>query len=158
MKIREDETESAKHGCKRYLAWMKLVWKMKSIYLSALVHIYDIGTDVGIIVDWGGQMLDEREWERTDGESGKDVRGLDMTGLFCSSVVAFLLYRFISAGFVYEFTGKFGRACIQFLDLEIYNAIYITHKLGRDEAGNLQRWLQKFEAIFESAPQSLLSF
>eukprot|EP01083_Nonionella_stella_P005845 16873_1 len=39
--------------CRRLLSWMKLVWKMKSIYLSALVHIYDIGTDVGIIVDWG---------------------------------------------------------------------------------------------------------
>eukprot|EP01084_Bolivina_argentea_P150833 263354_1 len=150
MKIRESETESYKHHkCKRILNWMKLVWKMKSIYLSAIVHIYDIGTDVGIIVDWGGQMIDERT-------NKVDVRGLNMTGLFCGSIVAFFLYRFVSAGFVYEFTGKFGRACIQFLDFEIYNAIYITHKLGRDEAGNLQRWLQKFEAIFESAPQSLL--
>merc|ERR1712173_96849 len=91
-----------------------------------------------------------------NGGPEKDVRGLNMMGLFATSIVAFFLYRFISAGFVYEFTGKLSRACIQFLDLEIYNAIYITHKLGRDEAGNLQRWLQKFEAIFESAPQSLL--
>eukprot|EP01084_Bolivina_argentea_P099215 178347_1 len=145
------QTVHKKHSCRRYLQWIKLVWKMKSIYLSALVHIYDIATDVGIIVDWGIQAFDEK-----NGGPKENVRGLNMMGLFLSSIVAFFLYRFISAGFVFEFTGKFKRACIQFFDLEIYNAIYITHKLGRDEAGNLQRWLQKFEAIFESAPQSLL--
>eukprot|EP01083_Nonionella_stella_P318673 1165992_1 len=140
-----------KGGCKLILSWMKLVWKMKSIYLSALVHIYDIGTDVGIIVDWG--LLANREFL---GGPKDNVRGLDMRGLFGGSLLAFFLYRFISAGFVYQFTGKFSRACLQWFDLEIYRAIYITHKLGRDEAGNLQRWLQKFEAIFESAPQALL--
>eukprot|EP01083_Nonionella_stella_P318674 1165999_1 len=144
-----------KGGCKLILSWMKLVWKMKSIYLSALVHIYDIATDVGIIVDWGTQMQRENYGE-IHGDPEYNVRGLDMGGLFAGSLLAFFLYRFISAGFVYQFTGKFGRACIQWLDLEIYRAIYITHKLERDEAGNLQRWLQKFEAIFESAPQSLL--
>eukprot|EP01083_Nonionella_stella_P108949 317216_1 len=142
-----------KGGCKLILSWMKLVWKMKSIYLSALVHIYDIATDVGIIVDWGTQMQREND---NPVLSKHNVRGLNMGGLFAGSLLAFFLYRFISAGFVYQFTGKFGRACIQWLDLEIYRAIYITHKLERDEAGNLQRWLQKFEAIFESAPQSLL--
>eukprot|EP01083_Nonionella_stella_P211720 765192_1 len=140
-------------GCKRYTSWLSTVWKMKGIYLSALVHIYDIATDIGIIVNWGYQAFAEDQ-----GQTGTktDVRGINMMGLWASSMVAFLLYRFISAGFVYEFTGKLGRAFVQFLDLEIYRAIYITHTLGREEAGNLQRWLQKFEAIFESALQSLL--
>eukprot|EP01084_Bolivina_argentea_P067013 122137_1 len=154
MKEKLDITEDTVHqSCwRRYLMWFKLVYRMKSIYFSALVHIYDIATDVGIIVDWGAQMIKEN---RADHPSD-DVRDVNMTGLFTTAVVAFFLYRFVSAGFVYEFTGKFGRACVQWLDLEIYHAIYITHKLGRDEAGNLQRWLQKFEAIFESAPQALL--
>eukprot|EP01083_Nonionella_stella_P176857 619998_1 len=145
---RRDDYKDLK-GCKRYTSWLSTVWKMKGIYLSALVHIYDIATDIGIIVNWGYQAFAE-ENDKTD------VRGINMMGLWASSMVAFLLYRFISAGFVYEFTGKLGRACVQFLDLEIYRAIYITHTLGREEAGNLQRWLQKFEAIFESALQSLL--
>eukprot|EP01083_Nonionella_stella_P067852 179746_1 len=128
---------------KKFTSFVSLVWKMKSIYLSAFVHIYDIGTDVGIIVQWMGDAIKE---ERNKDEH--NVRGIDMMALFISSIGVFMLYRFVSAGFVYEFTGKWKRACIQFLDLEIYHAIYITHKLGREEAGNLQRWLQKFEAIF----------
>eukprot|EP01083_Nonionella_stella_P108948 317209_1 len=154
MKEKLDITEDTVHqSCwRRYLMWFKLVYRMKSIYFSALVHIYDIATDVGIIVDWGAQMIKENRGDHPS----DDVRDVNMTGLFTTAVVAFFLYRFVSAGFVYEFTGKFGRACVQWLDLEIYHAIYITHKLGRDEAGNLQRWLQKFEAIFESAPQALL--
>ncbi len=70
---------------------------MKSIYLSALVHIYDIGTDIGIIVDWGTQAFAER----ADPDK-HDVRELNMMGLFAASVFAFMLYRFISASFVYE--------------------------------------------------------
>merc|ERR1712228_943758 len=115
-------------------------------------HIYDIGTDVAVILDWGDQAF--KEDNDTDNEF--NVRGLNMMGLFAAALVAFFLYRFISSFFVWEFTGKLNRALIQFFDLEIYHAIYITHCLNRDEAGNLQRWLQKFEAIFESAPQSLL--
>eukprot|EP01083_Nonionella_stella_P006082 17599_1 len=111
------EKRACKQLCKRFAAWMSLVWKMKSIYLSALVHIYDIGTDVGIIVDWGTQMNKE-----IHGGPEHDVRGLDMRGLFGGAILAFFLYRFISAGFVYQFTGKFKRALIQWFDLEIYRA------------------------------------
>ena len=149
----EQTEENRLKPIQRITRWMSLVWRMKSIYLSALVHIYDIGTDVGIIVQWGYLAFDELE-----DKDQNNVRGVDMMGLFLGSLLFFWLYRVISAGFVYEFTGKFGRAFTQFWDLEIYHAIYITHKLGRDEAGNLQRWLQKFEAIFESAPQALYVF
>ena len=102
------------------------------------------------MVEWGGLALDE-----LDDKQGNNIRGVQMEALFLLALFVFFLYRFVSAYFVWEFTGKKKRAFVQFLDLEIYRAIYITHKLGRDEAGNLQRWLQKFEAIFESAPQSL---
>eukprot|EP01083_Nonionella_stella_P018121 50662_1 len=138
QKTKEEEKKCC--NCKIFRSWITTVWKMKSIYLSALVHIYDIGTDVGIIVDWGLQMNQEN-----NGGPKHDVRGIDMEGLFAASILAFFLYRFISAYFVYEFTGKLSRACIQWFDLEIYRAIYITHTLEREEAGNLQRWLQKFE-------------
>eukprot|EP01083_Nonionella_stella_P148545 470394_1 len=150
LKDKERTDAEKMHGVKKFTSWISLVWRMKSIYLSALVHIYDVCTDVGIMVQWMGLAIEE-----TRNKKANNVRGLDMMALVIASFVAFFLYRFVSAGFVYEFTGKWQRACIQFLDLEIYNAIYITHNLGREEAGNLQRWLQKFEAIFESAPQSL---
>ena len=45
VKILESQEEQRKKKtCSRITRWMSLVWKMKSIYLSALVHIYDIGT------------------------------------------------------------------------------------------------------------------
>ena len=37
-------TVSKRKRVTRLAQWLKLVWKMKSIYLSALVHIYDIAT------------------------------------------------------------------------------------------------------------------
>eukprot|EP01083_Nonionella_stella_P161625 529675_1 len=84
----EDKTKGKCHcHCGRIFAWMKLVWTMKTIYLSALVHIYDIGTDVGIIVDWGLQMNRE-----VHGGPEDDVRGLDMRGLFGGAILAFFLY------------------------------------------------------------------
>eukprot|EP01084_Bolivina_argentea_P216577 367893_1 len=138
-------------GTKRIYWWLKTLWILKKIYLTSLLHIFDVATDVGIIVDWGYQAFAEK-----NGGDNKNLGELDMMVMFLCSLVAWFLYRFISAGFVYEFTGKFKRAFIQFLDLEIYNAIYITHKLGREEAGNLQRLVAKFEATFEAAPMALL--
>ena len=87
------------------------------------------------------------ELARKESEQGDlgNVRGVEMGVLFGCAAFVFFLYRFISAYFVWEFTGKWRRSFVQFLDLEIYRAIYIAHTLGRDEAGNLQRWLQKFE-------------
>ena len=69
------------------------------------------------MVDWGQQARSEEKGDEYN------VRGVDMRALFAASIFAFFLYRFISAYFVYEFTGKKKRAFVQFLDLEIYRAI-----------------------------------
>ena len=90
-----------------------------------------------------------------DASDANNVRGLNMYGLFITSVFFFFLYRFVSAYYVWEFTGKLSRGMVQFLDLEILRVIYTSHISGRDEPGALQRWIQKNEAIYESAPQSL---
>ena len=42
--------------------------------------------------------------------------------------------------------------------IDIVYTIHIAHKLKLPEPTKLQRWLQKFEATFESAPQCLLHF
>ena len=147
MEIEETENSGK---CKRFRRWIKLVWKMKSMYLSGLVHIYDIATDVGVIIDWGQQAFAERRG------GAHDVRGVNMMAFFVTSIVVFCLYRLVSAVFVYEFSGKFTRCCMQcFGDLEIYRAIYVSHKLKKQEPGNLQRLLQKLEVLFESTPQAL---
>eukprot|EP01084_Bolivina_argentea_P043987 80990_1 len=123
---------------KRSISLISLFWKMKNIYINSLLHMCDIGTHLGILVYWGIQTVEER-----NGGDDKNVRGVNMMGLFVSSLVVFLLY-------------SLKRAYVQFLDLEIYNAIYVTHKLYREEEGTVQRWLQKTEAIFQSAPMALL--
>ena len=79
-----------------------------------------------------------------------------MRGMALGVLVAFLLYRFVSSYLVFKHTKKITRLFTQFLDLDLYYTIFIAHHLGRTEVCNLQRWLQKLEAIFESSPQSIL--
>ena len=66
------------------------------------------------------------------------------------------MYRFISCWLVYRRTGEWYRFFSQFFDLDFLRAIYISHKLKRDQISDLQSWFQKLEAIFESSPQAVL--
>ena len=79
-----------------------------------------------------------------------------MLGLSISALLAFSLYRFISSYLIFKYTKDWKRIFTQLLDLDIFKTIYIAHYLERDCVCDLQRWLQKLEAIFESAPQALL--
>ena len=46
--------------------------------------------------------------------------------------------------------------CIQFLDLDILWATCISHQMDQPEFCQIQRWLRKFEAIFESSAMVML--
>ena len=120
-----------------------------------LLHIYDISTDIGVILEW--YLLAYQQFNLKEDWALYDVYAhLNMTVLFIAALVALNLYRFISSFLLYIYTKKWCRFFSQFFDLEIFRIIYINHRLHRVEPGNLHRFLSKIEAIFESSPQSVL--
>ena len=134
------------------IPWFMLIWNMKTLYLTSLIHIYDIATDIGILIEWG--HLSYLQFNKSDNMI--DVGNLNMFELFIWSVIAFLLYRIISAFLIFKYTKSYYRFFLQLMDLEIYRCIRISHLLQKNKAGSLQRWLLKYEAIFESSPQAVL--
>src|SRR5690606_10563538 len=113
-------------------------------------------TDIAVIINWVKQAIKQQKIKysrssNNDNNYRKQVNPhLDMVGMATSAIIAFLLYRIISAIFVYQYTKKWYRALSQLADLDILFTVFIAHKLEREEPTNLQRWLQKYEAIFES--------
>ena len=154
-KSKESVSGEKKKGCWHYFKrWAMYTWTIRSMYAAAAVHIYDISTDIGVMLEWwllSYQQRNKENWALTE-----VYAELDMTVLFVAALVAFNIYRLISSFLLYIYTKKCARFFSQFFDLEIFRIIYINHQLHRTEPGNLHRFLSKIEAIFESSPQSVL--
>ena len=80
--------------CDKILNWLKLVYKLKNIYVSGLIHIFDVATDLIIMLEW---------YKLAKSPNNKNSK-LNMWGLFISSIFAFSLYRIISSYLVYKYS------------------------------------------------------
>eukprot|EP01084_Bolivina_argentea_P177511 306948_1 len=136
------------------IPWFLLVWNMKTLYFTSLIHIYDIATDIGILIEWA--ELSYLQHIKHKSTQSLNLGNLNMFELFICAFFAFWLYRIITAFLIFNYTKSYKRFFLQLMDLEIYRCIKISHLLGKNKAGSLQRWLLKYEAIFESAPQAVL--
>ena len=54
------------------------------------------------------------------------------------------------------FTNDYWATLRQFADLEIFVALFNSHRLGRDKPGNVQRYIQSMESVYESSIQSVI--
>ena len=104
-----------------------------------MVHFYDFITDVLVLNTWFNQ--------RNDPNITKNV---NIIGLFIGGILTIIVYRIVSCYLIYYYTQDWKRIIIQLLDLEILRTTYISHITHSEEMCNLQHWLQKLEAIFES--------
>ena len=155
-KRKESHGQLKQKGCWHYFKrWAMYTWTIRSMYAAAAVHIYDISTDIGVILEWY-LLAYQQQTLGEDWALYEVYKELNMTVLFIAALVALNVYRFISSFLLYNYTKKCARFFSQFFDLEIFRIIYINHKLKRTEPGNLHRFLSKIEAIFESSPQSVL--
>ena len=84
--------------------------------------------------------------------------GVNTGAYFASAIFAFSFYRLISTAAIYSFTNAFWPSFRQLCDLEIFVALFNSHRLGRDTPGNVQRYIQSLEAVFESSIQSVIQF
>ena len=88
-----------------------------------------------------------------------------MWKIFLYSVASMVLYRVIAAIKMWQITRigastatRVRRVVLQLFDLELYEILYLSHTVGLKGSSAPQRLLQVLEAIFEAAPQVILSF
>ena len=72
---------------------------------------------------------------------------------FIGNLVFLITYRVASSVGLYLDFGLKGRAVLQFLfDTEIFRCIYLNYVFDNLRSGNAQRYIQTYEAVFESTP------
>eukprot|EP01083_Nonionella_stella_P170556 580666_1 len=135
-------------------AWGKSLWHKKKIYGELLPHFFDQATDFGVVYEFGQYYAEDQR----DENSGKEVtRGVNTQYLFYISIAIIVVHRIVSSVAVYNLTHKPKYALYQFLDVLMIRCVYTNYKLDTNQPSNAQRYLQTMEAIFESAPQILIS-
>eukprot|EP01084_Bolivina_argentea_P259444 437760_1 len=65
--------------------WFKIVWKMRSVYCAFVVHVFDVLTDVLVIIEW---------WNLE--QSGTDIPNIDPKTMALCGIVVLLFHKFIS--------------------------------------------------------------
>ena len=135
---------------KKFLKYLpKEIWAKKRCYLPSITHIIDQTTDIAVIIEFGKIYIYEKE-------NNIDCPLINGLYLFSMSLFMFLLYRFVSAAWVYNETKSIFDTLLQLLDLKLYHALYINFLINKDVPSNPQRYLQILEASLESFPQTII--
>eukprot|EP01083_Nonionella_stella_P057275 150408_1 len=134
--------------CKLIKAWVISLWHKKKIYGELIPHFFDQATDFGVVYEFASLYYDK------DNEINTRV---NTYYLFLLSISIILGHRVVSAVAVYNLTHNPMYSFYQLLDVLMIQCIYTNYKLGTNQPSNAQRYLQTMEAIFEAAPQILIS-
>ena len=102
-------------------SWLKLylktVWQMRSVYGSFFVHLFDMFTDLLIIVEW--LQLEA---------NGKDtVPNIDARTMAYNAIGVLLLHKIVSVFVFWTKERNIHRCILQFFDLLVFQEIYLTH-------------------------------
>eukprot|EP01083_Nonionella_stella_P076149 207352_1 len=89
-------------------------------------------------------------------KTSNDCGGLNMWDLFGLSIFVLLFYRIISSFLIFQSTKSLQRMMLQFVDLELFRALYVNYLCDKNEPCSPQRWITSLEATFESTPQALI--
>eukprot|EP01083_Nonionella_stella_P292757 995783_1 len=160
----EYKSLSKMHFCK---LWFKIVWKMRSVYGAFAVHMFDVLTDILIIIEW---------WhlKGNDPEGGRDgIAHIDARTMAISAIIVLLFHKCVSVIAFWAKEANAIRCILQFFDLLIFEEIYTSHKKilvqfrnqsqskdahgsdGVDTTSSF-KFVRNLEAIFESIPQAVL--
>eukprot|EP01083_Nonionella_stella_P008905 25796_1 len=133
--------------CGKVKLWFKDVWKRKSVYVPLMSHLSDTATDFAAIVEF---------YQIASMYSATQCGGINMWYLFGLSVTAMLVYRVISSMVIWRITRSCTRVITQFLDIQLFQILWLSHRLGLKNKSNPQRLISVMEAVFEAAPQSMI--
>eukprot|EP01084_Bolivina_argentea_P097960 176085_1 len=148
--------------------WFKIVWKMRSVYVSLAVHIFDVLTDFLVILQWWS--LEEKE----------DIQHIDARIMSLCGIAVLVFHKSISTIAFWMKEQNMYRCIFQLLDLLIFEEIYVSHqkivsqfrnqKESKSSANDSNtntnndsietttsfKYIRSLEAVFESIPQSVL--
>eukprot|EP01084_Bolivina_argentea_P250011 418711_1 len=97
--------------------WFKVVWKMRSIYACFAVHVFDVLTDILVIIKWWNL-------EQTEG----DIENINARTMAICGMSVLVFHRVITALAFWWKERNLTRCLLQFLDLLILQEIYVGHK------------------------------
>eukprot|EP01083_Nonionella_stella_P315883 1142365_1 len=151
--------------------WLKIVWKMRSVYISLAVHIFDVLTDILVLIEW---------WYLEDeSKGGEDLPHIDARLMALCAIITLFLHKIVSTLAFWIKERSVYRCVFQLLDVLIFEEIYTSHKrvlhqfkkqLEADASANKDKkiveeavettttfkYVRSLEAVFESIPQSVL--
>eukprot|EP01083_Nonionella_stella_P066675 175808_1 len=135
-------------GCFKFLKlFFKSLWIKKSIYFSLIPHLFDQGTDFGVIWTYYAAMRQHH---------GSDT-SINYVAIFWCSITVIAIHKVISCSVIYALTESICSVILQFFDLMMVKAIYSNYKSKTNEPGNSQKLLQILEGTFESGPQIFIA-
>ena len=95
--------------------WFKIVWKLRSVYCSLVVHLFDVLTDILVIISW---------------LSYPDIEGdhIDPKVMAYSALAVLAIHKLVSFIAFWTKERKLSRCVLQVLDLLIFEEIFLSHK------------------------------
>ena len=93
--------------------WIRIAWKLRSIYGSFFVHIFDFTTDLLVILKWWN--------EDSDGD-------INTRTLAINSLIVIGIYKIISTYIFWLKEKDIIRCILQFLDILLFQEIFAAHK------------------------------
>eukprot|EP01084_Bolivina_argentea_P098265 176612_1 len=137
-------------GCTgKIKSWAADIWGRKSCYMPIISHLADTTTDFAAVAEF---------YIIANESSKKMCGGLNVWYLFGLSVSCMMIYRMISSYVIYTLTKSWMRVLTQFIDIELFRILYVSHKYKLSKSSSPQRLISTLEAVFEAAPQALIQF
>eukprot|EP01083_Nonionella_stella_P166314 555767_1 len=122
-------------GCFKFIKlFFKSLWIKKSIYFSLIPHLFDQGTDFGVIWMYYAAM---RQHQGT----GSDT-SVNYAAIFWCSIAVIVIHKAISCCVIYALTESICSVILQLFDLMMVKAIYSNYKSKTNQPGNSQKLLQ----------------
>eukprot|EP01083_Nonionella_stella_P026900 74045_1 len=136
---------------------LKSVWSKKAIYGAILVHLYDIATDLGVLIHWYNLATIAKN-------DGKQYKTINISIFWFFLSFFFLFYRIATTTFAVQSACKDGKRGVSLIvrvflgifDLYIIKEVIESIKRDETEPGPRQRSTQLAECFLESLPQVVL--
>lgn len=119
-----------------YFDTFRLIKDKYSIIGPCATHFADIASDIAVLIEFY--------------QSGEDT-------LAFVTICILLLHRLLSSLVIYDFSKSLFDAFLQLFDLYIYKLIRINIETKSKKESLVQKYIQYLEALFESAPQLLVT-
>ena len=104
-----------------FTLYCRITWKMRSVYSSFFVHIFDVFTDYLIVIQWF-------ELGRQEKETGEDiVQHVDPIIMGYCGIAVIVTHKIASVVAFWSKEKNLARCILVFFDLLIFQEIYVSH-------------------------------